>query len=58
MPGVEDAERAERADALAQRAAGHPEGRGELLLGGEPLAGLQSPVEDHLLDPVDDVVGT
>ena len=58
VPGLEDAERAQRVHALAQGAAGDAEGGRELLLGGQPLACLELPVEDHLLDPVDDVIGT
>ena len=58
VPGLEDAERAQRVHALAQDAAGDAEGRREVLLGGQALTGLEPSVQDHLLDPVDDVVGT
>ena len=58
VPRLEDAERPQRVDALAQGAARDAEGGGELLLGRQPLPCLEPSVEDHLLDPVDDVIGT
>ena len=54
---VEDPDEAERTNRLAQGAAREPEPLGEIGLAREPVSGAQLLGDDHLLDPLDRLVG-